>query len=344
MGINKAFLNKHADKISKIFIGLVIVTFVFNIYDAYAKPETAFVFATETKWEQQIKDLNYFDNEKITVKDAPIEGFDLEGAQSKNKIYLNKNINDETKFKYIYTHEYFHYLQKEFKIKAPDLSSFKSSQKVEYKEYSNVQNEVLTDLVAFQKLSKVESFEPTYLTVSEAISLMKNKEIKEYINYYVELSSFNLKQNMKSNDFNHKKFEDEIDKLNYFQASNLKIEYTEISTKSGVLLDNIIYVNSNIRDIENFKYIYTHNYFHYLQKNNERLQPKISNVKDKQNVEILTDLMTYSLTKTEKLGYVSVPNAKNLLKNDDVKKYVDFYVELSQFNSKYNEKMLNNNK
>lgn len=190
MGINKEFLNKHANKISITVAVIIIISVIASCFVSIYRVETMYAFSTKTKWEQQIKDLNYFDNKKIIVKDAPLQHFEILGTQTKNRIYLDKNIKYYSDFLYYYTHEYFHYLQQQYPMSEPLLVHYRSTELTTKQEklVANKNDEILTDLITY-KLLNVDNL--SYLDTNEAKNMLKDDDVKKYIDYYIKLSKFN---------------------------------------------------------------------------------------------------------------------------------------------------------
>lgn len=190
MGINKAFLDKHANKISITVAVIMIISVIASCFVSIYRVETMYAFSKKTNWSQQIKDLNYFDNEKIIVKDAPLQHFEVMGTQTKNRIYLDKDIKYYSDFLYYYTHEYFHYLQQQYPLSEPLLVHYRSTELTTKQEklVANKNDEILTDLITYQ-LTKLDTL--SYLSEKEAKKLLKDEKVEKYINYYVKLSKFN---------------------------------------------------------------------------------------------------------------------------------------------------------
>ena len=190
MSKNRAFLDKHADKISKFLVVIIIFGVFVSCFESVYRVETMYAFSKKTNWSQQIEDLNYFDNEKIIVKDAPLAGFEVMGTQTKNRIYLDKDIKYYSDFLYYYTHEYFHYLQQQYPLSEPLLVHYRSTELTTKQEklVANKNDEILTDLITY-KLLNVDNL--SYLETKEAKNMLKDDDVKKYVDYYIKLSKFN---------------------------------------------------------------------------------------------------------------------------------------------------------
>lgn len=177
-------------KMVKFVAVVMLISSFIHSYQQFNRVETMYAFSKKTNWSQQIKDLNYFDNEKIVVKDAPLAGFEVMGTQTKNKIYLDKNIKYYSDFLYYYTHEYFHYLQQQYPMSEPLLVHYRSTELTTKQEklVANKNEEILTDLITY-KLLNVDNL--SYLETKEAKNMLKDDDVKKYVDYYVKLSKFN---------------------------------------------------------------------------------------------------------------------------------------------------------